>query len=342
MTKVSVIVPVYKVPEQYLRQCIESLIAQTMQEMEILLVDDGSPDACGSICDSYAKNDPRIRVIHKQNGGLSAARNTGYQEAVGEYITFIDGDDWVEPEMCQVMYDVAKKDDVDLVVCGISKDYAHKRIPYTYYMEEGKVYRDQECKQLQVQLLMYNANMGAAYAKLIRRSLLQAHDIQHDPVLSQGAEGLEFNFRFFEHLHSAAFVNRHFYHYIYNENSISASHSEKNHDLVIRCFESIDRLIHSSDNKDELIPWFNNRLMYVIVTTAISGYFHPDNREPYQERKRKFQEYLKRPIISKALRYGHTEDISFQRRAIILMIRLRMFWMLNIMGKIRKWYKSHR
>ena len=84
MTKVSVIVPVYKVPEQYLRQCIESLIAQTMPELEILLVDDGSPDDCGAICDSYAEKDSRIRVIHKQNGGLSAARNTGYQEAVGE------------------------------------------------------------------------------------------------------------------------------------------------------------------------------------------------------------------------------------------------------------------
>ena len=342
MTKVSVIVPVYKVPEQYLRKCIESLQAQTLPEVEILLVDDGSPDQCGSICDDYASHDSRIRVIHKENGGLSAARNTGFEAAEGEYITFVDGDDWVEPEMCQVMYDKAHENDVDLVICGISKDYAHKRIPYQYYLEEGKVYRGDDCKQLQVQLLMYNANMGAAYAKLIRRSVLQEHHVLHDPVLSQGAEALEFNMRFFEHLQSAVFVQRHFYHYIYNENSISASHSEKNHDLVVRCFESIAQVIERSDNKKNLIPWFNNRLLYVIITTAISGYFHPDNKEPYPERKRKYKAYLERPMIAEALRYHHTEGLSFQRRSILCMIQLRMFWLLNIMGKLRKWYKDHR
>ena len=90
---VSIIVPVYKVPEQYLRKCIESIMAQTLKEIEILLVDDGSPDQCGSICESYAKQDSRIRVLRKKNGGLSSARNYGSKAAAGEWIMFVDGDD---------------------------------------------------------------------------------------------------------------------------------------------------------------------------------------------------------------------------------------------------------
>ena len=95
---VSIIVPVYKVPEQYLRQCIESCINQTMREIEIILVDDGSPDNCGKICDEYSQMDDRVRVIHKKNGGLAAARNTGQDSARGETMMFLDGDDYMELE----------------------------------------------------------------------------------------------------------------------------------------------------------------------------------------------------------------------------------------------------
>ena len=92
---ITVIVPVYKV-ETYLPTCIESIINQTYKNLEIILVDDGSPDKCGTICDEYALRDSRIRVLHKENGGLSSARNSGMKVMKGEFITFIDSDDWVE------------------------------------------------------------------------------------------------------------------------------------------------------------------------------------------------------------------------------------------------------
>ena len=97
MMKISIIVPIYNV-ENYIRQCVESVIAQTHQDLELILVDDGSPDNCGRICDTYAEGDSRIKVIHKENGGLSDARNVGVANATGEYILFLDGDDyWIAP-----------------------------------------------------------------------------------------------------------------------------------------------------------------------------------------------------------------------------------------------------
>ena len=115
--KISVVVPIYKV-EEYLDRCVESLVAQTHKNLEIILVDDGSPDKCPAICDEWAKKDERIKVVHKQNGGLSDARNAGIDVATGEYIAFLDSDDCVHSEMYQTLLNVLTVTDADMAVCG--------------------------------------------------------------------------------------------------------------------------------------------------------------------------------------------------------------------------------
>lgn len=117
---ISVIVPVYNV-EKYLSQCIESVQNQTFKDWELILVDDGSPDNCGKICDEYANKDNRIRVIHKENGGLSSARNAGLDAATGEYITYLDSDDYIAVDMLEKMLDIAIKTNADMVKCGFNE-----------------------------------------------------------------------------------------------------------------------------------------------------------------------------------------------------------------------------
>ena len=119
---ISVIVPVYNV-EPYLRQCLDSIVNQTYPNIEILIVDDGSPDHCGEICDEYAEKDSRIIVIHQENAGLSAARNAALDIARGEYIMFVDSDDWVEPTYCEKALEMIQKHQVPMVVFGYKKIY---------------------------------------------------------------------------------------------------------------------------------------------------------------------------------------------------------------------------
>lgn len=116
---ITVIIPIYKV-EKYLRKCVDSVTAQTHKNLEIILVDDGSPDGCGEICDEYAKRDERIKVIHKENGGLSDARNAGLDIASGEYIGFVDSDDYIAPDMYEVMLKRLTETDADMAVCNVS------------------------------------------------------------------------------------------------------------------------------------------------------------------------------------------------------------------------------
>ncbi len=124
--KITAIMPVYNV-ENFVGKCIESLQAQTLTEWELIAVDDGSPDRSGEICDEYAKNDSRITVIHKENGGAPSARNTAIPMAKGEYLYFVDSDDWAEPKMFEDMYNAAKKNNAQLVVAGYYID--------TYYSD---------------------------------------------------------------------------------------------------------------------------------------------------------------------------------------------------------------
>lgn len=126
--KVSIIMPVYKV-EEYVAKAIESIQAQTLKEWEFLIVDDGTPDRSGEICDAYAAQDERIHVIHKENGGAPSARNMAIEMAKGEYFYFLDSDDWAEPTMLEDMYNLAKRDNAQLVVAGFYID--------TYCGEEG-------------------------------------------------------------------------------------------------------------------------------------------------------------------------------------------------------------
>ena len=117
MSLISIIVPIYKT-EKYLPRCIESILAQTYKNIELILVDDGSPDDSGKICDDYAKKDARIKVVHKENGGLSSARNAGLDVATGDLISFVDSDDFVSSAMMQTMLEKLQAEQADLCICG--------------------------------------------------------------------------------------------------------------------------------------------------------------------------------------------------------------------------------
>ena len=122
MKKISVVVPVYKV-EEFLPYCVESIVNQTYKNLEIVLVDDGSPDSCGKICDEWAQKDARIKVIHKENGGVSSARNVALDVITGEYLFFADADDTIHPKMCEYLVKVLEQNDADISACSWRKVY---------------------------------------------------------------------------------------------------------------------------------------------------------------------------------------------------------------------------
>ena len=170
--KLSVIIPVYKV-ENYLERCVKSVLKQDYRDLEIILVDDGSPDRCPQICDNLASADPRVRVIHKPNGGLSSARNAGIQIAMGEYITFLDSDDqWTENKLGPLMYQLLVSS-VDMLVYDCIDLYPNgdirKRNDGDFFRES---YRELDIEEYYREIVTLGNFMESACTKLIKRSFL--------------------------------------------------------------------------------------------------------------------------------------------------------------------------
>lgn len=209
MDKVSIIVPVYNV-EKYLPTCIESILNQSYKNFELILVDDGSPDKSGDICDDYAKKDNRIKVIHQRNSGSSAARNNGLETSSGEYITFVDSDDWIDENHIETLYHSISSSKVDIVQCDLC-----------YERNDGqKIWSNKPSSEVPRQVILDSMN-GRIHAgvvlKMARKNLFEEKSIRFP------------KYDFFEDMHTSInllLVAKSFkhvpiasYHYRFNENS---------------------------------------------------------------------------------------------------------------------------
>ncbi len=228
MPKISVIVPIYNM-EKLMRKCLNSILAQTFQDYECLLIDDGSKDGSPVICDEYVAKDSRFKVFHKPNGGLSDARNYGLERAQGEYTIFFDPDDWVDKDCLKDLYDKAVETGADMVMCDL------------YYNDP---YRQRYCKQEPTSLnhmdvlkdLIVGKVYGFTVTKMIRRTLYQQYDLQY-PVGMYGCEDQYTMCKLLKNDIKIAYLPKAYYHYMHYGNDTLSRHYDEptyHHDLQIR------------------------------------------------------------------------------------------------------------
>lgn len=250
--KISVIVPVYKA-EAYLHRCVDSILAQTFRDFEVLLVDDGSPDKSGEICDEYAKMDKRVRVFHKENGGVSSARQCGMDHAQGEYTIHADPDDWVEPTMLEELYQKAKEEDADLVIC----DFYEERKNKTIYVRQQPSSLDHET----ILCELFQQLHGSCCNKLVKRACYREFGVRFPEELSF-CEDLFVNACLVSNDIRIAYLNRAFYHYDQIVNTISLARCSLPHALKQeKCLYAL--LDNSLSNKK-----FNKIHLYLLFTQA--------------------------------------------------------------------------
>ncbi len=224
MAKVSVVVPIYNV-EEYLERCIESLVKQTLEDIEIILVNDGSRDKSGTIAQEFQKKYPdKIKYVEKENGGLSDARNYGMKYATGEYIAFLDSDDYIEKNAYKVMYKKAKEEDSDYVECDFIWEYP----------EKSK--KDEQIKYANKNEMLAFVRV-VAWNKLIRREVITNNNIEFPKGLRY--EDVEFTYKLIPHINKFSYVNEFFIHYTQRQNSIANVQNEKTAEI----FEVLDNVI---------------------------------------------------------------------------------------------------
>ena len=242
--KISIIVPIYNV-EEYLRRCIDSLISQTLKDIEIILVDDGSPDNCGKIIDEYAKEYANIVVVHKENGGLSDARNAGLNAATGEYMGFVDPDDYTEPQMYEIMYNSAKENDSDLVICGYNEIFSQS---YTEKRNFDSLKSSSDAESLVGKYI--NGEFGAyAWNKLYKYSLIKENNLLF-PKGIQLTEDVIFLFAFLKYAKTYSVITEQLYNYIRLDSSICGRYHKKQLDYYRAGYDAIEDTVDFLDLKD--------------------------------------------------------------------------------------------
>ena len=250
--KVSVIVAVYKV-ESFIRNCVDSVLSQTLQDFELLLVDDGSPDNSGVICDEYARKDSRVHVFHKENGGVASARQMGMDNAQGDYIIHADPDDWVEPNMLEELYNEAVEKDADIVICD-------------YWVNNERIVKQQPSALDHLTILqeLFQQLYGSCWNKLLKRSFYESSHVEFYKELSY-CEDLTFWVRLFQYPVKVAYLPKAYYHYVQHSESMCKTHVNYEKD---RDWNLIRILKRDLRNYHKVRKMALTRLSYFIVTDA--------------------------------------------------------------------------
>lgn len=221
--KISIIIPIYNV-EKYLPACVESILQQTYKNLEVILVDDGSPDRCPVICDELAQKDDRIRVIHQKNKGLSGARNTGIDNAQGDYLIFVDSDDTVEQTLVEELYTYAEKWNCAIVACGRNYIFEDGQIVCKIAHDESKVYGFEEAMQEMNSFRLFDMS---AWAKIYRKELFE--DIRFPE--GKLSEDYYIMYKLFDKAKTIGYVAKPLYNYLQRQSSISRN-KKINHDFA--------------------------------------------------------------------------------------------------------------
>lgn len=282
MTDISIIVPVYNV-EELLPRCVESIMAQTKKNIEIILVDDGATDGSGAVCDLYAKKDDRIRVIHKPNGGLTSAWKAGAEAAKGAYLGFIDSDDWIDEDMYERMWESALNYQSDIVVCGLVFDYEDPSLEKRQEISgfEKEYYDRKGLEALYPTLINDGRFFGrmlqpARVTKLYRRELVEKNMTLCDEKVSVG-EDMQLTLPALIDAQSMSVVKDFYpYHYWFNRNSMTGKFDPKYLDKI-KVME--ERLKEISDFKGvfDFEPQITNDFLGLAVIGLKNGVTRNEN-----------------------------------------------------------------
>lgn len=269
--KVSVIVPIYRV-EKYLKQCIDSIICQTYSNLEIILVDDGSDDCCPKICDEYAEKDSRIKVIHQKNQGQDAARKAGIQIATGTYVGYVDGDDWIEPQMYENLMKFAVANEVDVVESGVIDSWTNlnkMRIPF---LDEG-VYKDQCFSKLIAPKLLYSGRFFShgvlpyLFTKLYKKELIEKYQMLSEPSRNI-VDDVMCTFPCVLEARSIYISHKCFYHYRVRENSAKREVRSDIAYIVKKCYPNWIKRFETAIQTDKIELQIQYFTMYLLVAKA--------------------------------------------------------------------------
>lgn len=346
MPKISIIVPVYSV-EEYLPQCYASICAQNFADYEVIFIDDESPDGCPALLDKWAKEDARIKVIHKKNEGVSRARNDGIAAAQGDYLFFMDSDDWLAENALSALFDKALKTNADMV---ISDHVVSSKSGDTYismFSNEFETTDQTEINAIQCAVMnmgpanystksfSIRAGSAAPWHHLFKASLIADNALEFDASLNGLFDDGLFTLETLEQAEKVVYIPRSTYHYRIVDSSLTQGYNPALKEKFTAVFEALDKFSRQSKNS-QLSEAMNIRI-YAYLNKAVDGiYLNPKNPDPEKVRYREFCALAKSERYATALQNMKIEHLGKKRSRVLANLlkakRYRLYWMMKKMA----------
>lgn len=313
--KISVILPVYKV-EAYIDQCMECVLNQTYKNLEIILVDDGSPDNSGKMCDKYASLDDRVIVIHKKNGGAPAARNDALAIATGEWIAYVDPDDWIEKEAFEEALKVAVREGSDIVIFNTYLNEGDRQTNIQSFPEDFTTDNRDFIHKLQLSSLsryytplLQNWSQGFPWDKIYRASFLKENNVLW-PTNVKANDDVIYTIHAFQFARKVSYINRTFYHYRMNPESIGHKYMpdrvKVDHDIYVEMMRIRD-LYHLGDDYNLALY---SRVLRNVWLCLGRCFFHPQNNKSRDEKFADIQKMLDDEIVKEAFEKAERDKMD--------------------------------
>ena len=345
--KISVIVPVYNT-EKYLKQCIDTLTDQTIKEIEIIIVDDGSKEECANLCDELAENDERIKVLHKNNEGQGIARNCGVKVASGEYIAFVDSDDYVDTEMYQTLYSVAEKNNADIVMSGVtfvggntfskSGEYIEKN-----YFDKETVFEKEDVKQLILGVVgalpsdSDDSRYGVSVCKnIFKRSMILENEIEFVSERKVISEDTIFMVDFLRYSIKVVGIPYAFYRYRRNDESFSKSYRSDRFEKVLIFLDTLEEHIKSVASKDEYDLYFKRLIQgYARILCSQEIMNAKENKIKYSNLCKRLKMICENDMVSGTLKSYPWYKLPKKQAAFAFAMKYKLYFLQKIMVLFR-------
>lgn len=339
--EISIVVPVYQ-SEVYLYQCIDSLINQTYKNLKIILVNDGSMDNSGNICDYYARIDKRVKVIHQQNMGAAAAVNNGLDASTSDYIMFVDADDWIELNTCEVALKSSHKFNSDIVFWLRINEYEHASIQSKPLFANNTVFEDKKIIDLRRRLVGLVGNelrnpiltdaLSSVWGKLYKRQIIVKNKIRFVDTAEIGSTDVLFVIQVFKFTRTAVFISEYLSHYRkYNPNSLTANYSFTLFRKYLKLFENINLTIDSFRFGSNYKIAFGNRIALSTINNILS-ITHPRYNNSLSFRIKEVRRMLNEPVYINAYSRFQFEFLPIHWKIFFIFCKLKFSYGVYFFG----------
>ncbi|MBC7641840.1 MAG: glycosyltransferase family 2 protein [Flavobacterium sp.] len=340
--KISIIIACFNV-EKYLEQCMDSVVNQTHKNLEIIAVNDGSTDQSLTILEQYKKSDDRIIIINQKNQGLSGARNSGIDISTGEYLMFIDSDDWINTETISKTISSLIHQKTDIVFFSYTKEYEHKSVK-KFILSENKIFDSVEVKKLHKRLFGLSGkelakpehadSLVTAWGKLYKTEIIQANKLQFVDCKLIGTEDLLFNIYYFNFIHSATYLHECLYHYRKNNNtSLTSTYKKSFKHQWNYLFDLIQDFIIKNNLDKSFQQAFNNRVAMSIVSLGLNELYVNNS---LLDKMKKINAIINEPKYQSAINTLPIEKFKIHWKIFYLLAKHKLTFGLLIMLKMMR------